>query len=136
MNFDGEIPRENFDDFLAAFYSLFQVLSGSAWELVMYDCMRAHKNGGITGFLFIIVFFLLSNYIILNLLIGAILSNMGQDTDETRLAVTTRNMLKKQSEQIRARSAQVPPHYGWCVYLIPASLFAVQCKFMCTKCDI
>ena len=48
----------------------------------MFDCMRAQSNGGMFGFLYIFVFFLISNYIILNLFIGAILANMGTDTDE------------------------------------------------------
>jgi len=54
----------------------------------MFDCMRANKNGGIVGMIFMLTFFLLSNYIILNLFIGAILSNMGTDTDDDRLGET------------------------------------------------
>jgi len=109
MNFqddDGK-PRGNFDDFLFAFYTLFQVLTGSAWELVMFDCMRAHKNGNVTGFLYILVFFLLSNYIILNLFIGAILANMGTDTDEDRVLETSRMKEEKLKSQKQARSAQI-----------------------------
>ena len=58
-----------------------QVLTGSAWELVLYDCMRANENAYL-GVPFILSFFVLSNYIILNLFIGAILGNMGTNSDD------------------------------------------------------
>ena len=101
MNFqdDDGRPRHNFDDFLYAFYTLFQVLTASAWELVMFDCMRAHKNGNVAGFLYIMVFFVLSNYIILNLFIGAILANMGNNTDSNRVLET----LQMKEVQLKAQ---------------------------------
>lgn len=103
-----ETPRQNFDDFLAAFYTLFQVLTGSAWEMVLFDCMHADRaEVQVTGFLFIMLFFLLSNYIILNLFIGAILANMGTDTDDDRLNETHKMKKKKTAAQLRARSAQI-----------------------------
>merc|ERR1719267_424509 len=52
-------------------------------------------------------FFLLSNYIILNLFIGAILANMGTDTDDDRTAETEKIKAEKIAAQIRARSAQI-----------------------------
>ena len=33
FDFDGEIPRENFDNFVMAFLALFQVYDGSMWLL-------------------------------------------------------------------------------------------------------
>jgi len=69
--------------------------------------MRATKNGGAFGLLFMMSFFLLSNYIILNLFIGAILSNMGTDTDDDRTAETEKMKDEKIAAQIRARSAQI-----------------------------
>jgi len=103
---DIEIPRENFDNFIMAFISLFQVLTGSAWELVLYDCMRANKNKYL-GSPFILSFFVLSNYIILNLFIGAILANMGTGTDEQRLEMTTRKKDDSIARQRLAREAQL-----------------------------
>jgi len=104
---DDGLPRANFDDFLYSFYALFQVLTGSAWELVMFDCMRCYKNGGVVGFLYILVFFLVSNYIILNLFIGAILSNMGTDDDTDRTLETKRMRANQVATQERARQAQI-----------------------------
>ena len=106
FNFDGEIPRENFDNFVMAFLTLFQVSTGSAWELVLYDCMRAQKNS-FWGVPFILSFFILSNYIVLNLFIGAILGNMSSFDDDKRLAFTTEKREKEALRQQLAREAQV-----------------------------
>ena len=59
------------------------------------------------GAIYIIFFFLLSNYIILNLFIGAILANMGTDTDDDRIMMTNKKKAEKMAAQLRARSAQV-----------------------------
>ena len=64
--------------------------------------MRAKENSYL-GVPFILSFFVLSNYIILNLFIGAILANMGTGTDEQRLELTT---TKKNSELNRQRLAR------------------------------
>ena len=101
-----EIPRENFDNFIMAFISLFQVLTGSAWELVLYDCMRANKNDYL-GVPFILSFFVLSNYIILNLFIGAILANMGTGDDDQRLCQTHKKKNAEIKEQLSARESQL-----------------------------
>ena len=103
-------PRQNFDNFLNAFYTLFQVLTGSAWENVLYDCMLASEYGAppvVVGWFYITFFFLLSNYIVLNLFIGAILSNMSTDTDIDRLNATQGMKEVKIKSQIRARCAQI-----------------------------
>ena len=73
----------------------------------MFDCMRAHKNGGGAGLVYMLSFFLLSNYIILNLFIGAILANMGTQDDDDRIAQTEKMKEEKIAAQLRARSAQI-----------------------------
>ena len=107
---DDEVPRENFDNFIMAFLGLFQVLSGSAWELVLYDCMRANKNKYL-GVPFMLSFFILSNYIILNLFIGAILANMSTGSDEERLEMTTKRREEAIDQQLRGREAQLFVNY-------------------------
>ena len=82
------------------------MLTGSAWELVLYDCMRASKNKYM-GAPFILSFFILSNYIILNLFIGAILANMGSGTDEERLQMTLDKKHGDLHIQRLAREAQL-----------------------------
>ena len=82
------------------------MLTGSAWELVLYDCMNASKNSAL-GVPYILSFFILCNYIVLNLFIGAILSNMSQGTDEDRLAITTAKKYKDIERQQNARESQL-----------------------------
>ena len=81
---------------------LIQVQTGSAWELVLYDCMRASANQAL-AVPFILSFFVLSNYIVLNLFIGAILANMGTGCDEERLQITTE---KRRTDNERTRMAR------------------------------
>ena len=68
--------------------------------------MRAHKNSYL-GVPFILSFFVLSNYIILNLFIGAILGNMGSFTDEDRYEMTTDTKLRDNQRQVFARESMI-----------------------------
>ena len=68
--------------------------------------MRASKNSSV-GAPFILIFFILCNYIVLNLFIGAILSIMSQGTDEERLEITIDKHAKDQERQEMARESQL-----------------------------
>ena len=99
-----------------------QVLTGSSWDLVLYDCMRAKENKTL-AIPFLLSFFILCYYIILNLFIGnghcphplcvnpsvfsgAILSNMSCHTDEERLQITHRKKKADTKRRNDARKAQ------------------------------
>jgi hypothetical protein len=41
LEFEGVVPRANFDSFVWAFVTIFQVLIGDNWQYVLYDCMRS-----------------------------------------------------------------------------------------------
>jgi len=66
--------RRHFDDFAHSFYSLFIVLTGSGWEEIMYNAMQSTENGAIAGPL-LLSYFIIQNYIVLNLFVGGISSN-------------------------------------------------------------
>ena len=83
-----------------------QVLTASGWELVLYDCMRASVNSHL-AIPFIFTFFLLSNYIIANLFIGAILASMSPLQDADRLAVTKEMRRHAEAHQRISRQAQL-----------------------------
>ena len=82
------------------------MLTGSSWELVLYDCMRASRNSTV-GAPFILSFFVLCNYIVLNLFIGAILSNMSSGTDAERLEITAKRKADAMRRQELARESQL-----------------------------
>ena len=82
------------------------MLTASAWELVLYDCMRATKND-LLAVPFILSFFILGFYIISNLFIGAILANMGSLDDRDRLQITKETAQKAEEVRRVAREAQL-----------------------------
>ena len=41
FNFNEESPNANFDTFPASFLTVFQILTGEDWNMVMYDGVRA-----------------------------------------------------------------------------------------------
>ena len=77
----GERMRVHFDHFVSGQLLLFHVMSGDTWE----DYMRTTwHNGGATGVLFIVIFFVYSVWVLLNLFTAVVLETFQLD-DETRL---------------------------------------------------
>lgn len=69
---NGVSPRNNFDSMLWALMTIFQVLLGDGWNLVMYDVMRSGNQGGALYFVFLV---LMGNIIMLNLFLAILLGN-------------------------------------------------------------
>eukprot|EP01048_Picozoa_sp_COSAG05_P003861 COSAG05_NODE_189_length_14633_cov_44.869134_4_plen_1996_part_00 len=75
------IPRANFDSFGEAFVTIFQMMTGEDWNVVMYDGIRT--AGPITAlYFFILVLF--GNYLILNLFLAILLGGFeaGAEDDD------------------------------------------------------
>eukprot|EP01049_Picozoa_sp_SAG25_P010899 SAG25_NODE_1248_length_3497_cov_2.088287_2_plen_540_part_00 len=72
------IPRANFDTFGTAFVTIFQMLSGEDWNVVMYDGIAAAGAGAFFYFLIVVV---LGSFMILNLFLTILLSGF-EDTDD------------------------------------------------------
>ena len=96
--------RRHFDDFPHAFYSLFVLLTGSGWEEIMYQAMMAKQNGAAAGPL-LLTFFIVQNYIVLNLFVGAILANMSNMEDEDKKVEMCDRRKEGLEKQIFAREA-------------------------------
>ena len=64
-------PRAHFDDIVTALITSFIVLATDGWNEVLYNGIRAR---GPVATIFFIVYFIISNYILLNLFIGILLS--------------------------------------------------------------
>lgn len=69
---DAERPRAHFDDLLWAFVTIFQVLTGENWNVVMYDAWRA---GDFTSTLYFVLLVVMGNFIVLNLFLAILLGN-------------------------------------------------------------
>jgi hypothetical protein len=75
------MPRENFDSFAEAMLTMFTVSTGEGWTDLLYNAMRLEP--WITP-AFFIVFFVLVNYVLLNLVIAVVLETLELGDDEKR----------------------------------------------------
>jgi hypothetical protein len=81
FNFDGDVPRANFDSFIFALFTVVQVLTFDAWNNPMLDGVRAVGWGGSVYFL---VWILLGSFVLLNLLLVIILDAYVEVAEEIK----------------------------------------------------
>lgn len=72
-------PRSNFDTFWQALLTVFQILTGEDWNVVMYDGIKAF--GGVGSFggvacIYFIILFICGNYILLNVFLAIAVDNL------------------------------------------------------------
>ncbi|KAJ1530607.1 hypothetical protein ONE63_005487 [Megalurothrips usitatus] len=72
-------PRSNFDSFWQSLLTVFQILTGEDWNVVMYDGIRAY--GGVASFgilacIYFIILFICGNYILLNVFLAIAVDNL------------------------------------------------------------
>lgn len=82
---DG-VPRHNFDTLVWAAVTVFQVLTGEDWNVVMYDGVRATSMWSTLYFVALIV---IGDFMILNLFVAILLSNFSNpktDDDDNEVA--------------------------------------------------
>jgi hypothetical protein len=68
----AESPRNNFDSFVNAIITIFIVLTGETWNLIMYDAYRYEKY---TALFFFISLIIIGQMILLNLFLAILLEN-------------------------------------------------------------
>ncbi|ESO91449.1 hypothetical protein LOTGIDRAFT_51275, partial [Lottia gigantea] len=105
FNFDDTQmkPRSNFDEFWQALLTVFQILTGEDWNVVMYDGIRAY--GGVGGFgvvvcLYFVVLFICGNYILLNVFLAIAVDNLADAQSLTEIEE------EKAEEKERTRSVR------------------------------
>ncbi|XP_024084384.1 muscle calcium channel subunit alpha-1 isoform X2 [Cimex lectularius] len=81
FNFDKskEKPRHNFDSFWQSLLTVFQILTGEDWNVVMYDGIRAYggvSSIGILACIYFIILFICGNYILLNVFLAIAVDNL------------------------------------------------------------
>merc|ERR1711970_836094 len=77
--------RATFDNFFQSCLTVFQILTGEDWNVVMYDGIEAY--GGIKGMgaiaaLYFIILFVTGNFILLNVFLAIAVDNLSTDEDE------------------------------------------------------
>ncbi|XP_030207718.1 calcium channel, voltage-dependent, P/Q type, alpha 1A subunit, b isoform X7 [Gadus morhua] len=107
FNFEGGTPPTNFDTFAAAIMTVFQILTGEDWNMVMYDGIKS--RGGVTdrGMVFSIFFIVLTlfgNYTLLNVFLAIAVDNLAnaqeltKDEEEQEEAANQKTALQKAKE--------------------------------------
>ncbi|TMW57631.1 hypothetical protein Poli38472_003556 [Pythium oligandrum] len=81
LSSDGETPRWNFDTFGRSFLTLLQVITADQWSSIAYDAVDA-DNFHWFMVPFLIIIFILGQYVLLNLFIAVILENFSISEEE------------------------------------------------------
>ncbi|XP_075678000.1 muscle calcium channel subunit alpha-1-like isoform X5 [Dermatophagoides pteronyssinus] len=121
FNFPEQKPRHNFDSFWQSLLTVFQILTGEDWNVVMYDGIKAYggvSKPGILACVYFIILFICGNYILLNVFLAIAVDNLAdaesltiekeddeeeEDEDEGIEVLTPEEMAKREIEQRRLR---------------------------------
>uniref|UniRef100_A0A8C6T4L3 Voltage-dependent P/Q-type calcium channel subunit alpha-1A n=1 Tax=Neogobius melanostomus TaxID=47308 RepID=A0A8C6T4L3_9GOBI len=106
FNFEKGTPSTNFDTFPAAIMTVFQILTGEDWNMVMYDGIQSQGgvNKGMAFSIFFIVLTLFGNYTLLNVFLAIAVDNLAnaqeltKDEQEEEEAATQKMALQKAKE--------------------------------------
>ncbi|XP_078006052.1 LOW QUALITY PROTEIN: voltage-dependent N-type calcium channel subunit alpha-1B [Phascolarctos cinereus] len=106
FNFRDETPNTNFDTFPAAILTVFQILTGEDWNVVMYHGIESQggvSKGMFSSFYFIILT-LFGNYTLLNVFLAIAVDNLAnaqeltKDEEELEEAANQKLALQKAKE--------------------------------------
>ncbi|XP_051570511.1 voltage-dependent P/Q-type calcium channel subunit alpha-1A [Myxocyprinus asiaticus] len=106
FNFDSGTPPTNFDTFPAAIMTVFQILTGEDWNMVMYDGIESQGGvkKGMVFSVFFIVLTLFGNYTLLNVFLAIAVDNLAnaqeltKDEQEEEQAANQKMALQKAKE--------------------------------------
>ena len=74
---DGRRVRQNFDTFVDAFLTVFQLLTLENWTDVLYNCMRSSVNN-LFSIVVLVLWIFMGNFVFLNLFLAILLDGFGQ----------------------------------------------------------
>uniref|UniRef100_A0A8C2JMJ3 Voltage-dependent P/Q-type calcium channel subunit alpha-1A n=1 Tax=Cyprinus carpio TaxID=7962 RepID=A0A8C2JMJ3_CYPCA len=106
FNFEQGTPPTNFDTFPAAIMTVFQILTGEDWNVVMYDGIKSQGgvDKGMIFSVFFIVLTLFGNYTLLNVFLAIAVDNLAnaqeltKDEQEEEEATSQKIALQKAKE--------------------------------------
>ncbi|XP_061840237.1 voltage-dependent P/Q-type calcium channel subunit alpha-1A-like isoform X2 [Nerophis lumbriciformis] len=107
FNFEDGTPPTNFDTFAAAIMTVFQILTGEDWNVVMYDGIESQggvNDKGMVFSIFFIVLTLFGNYTLLNVFLAIAVDNLAnaqeltKDEEEQEEAANQKTALQKAKE--------------------------------------
>jgi len=83
--FQNEESRSTFNSFSQSCLTVFQILTGEDWNVVMYDGIQAYggiKGMGAVAALYFIILFVAGNFILLNVFLAIAVDNLSTDDEE------------------------------------------------------
>ncbi|RWS16656.1 Voltage-dependent calcium channel type A subunit alpha-1-like protein [Dinothrombium tinctorium] len=86
FNFKDKTPPANFDSFVIALLTVFQILTGEDWNEVMYQAINSQggiDKGGMIYSLYFIVLVLFGNYTLLNVFLAIAVDNLANAQELT-----------------------------------------------------
>ncbi|XP_064604467.1 muscle calcium channel subunit alpha-1-like isoform X3 [Liolophura sinensis] len=103
FNFDSTVakPRSNFDTFWQSLLTVFQILTGEDWNVVMYNGINAYggvDSIGVLVLFYFVVLFICGNYILLNVFLAIAVDNLADAQSLTEIEK------EKEEEKERTRS--------------------------------
>nr|XP_006819159.1 PREDICTED: voltage-dependent P/Q-type calcium channel subunit alpha-1A-like [Saccoglossus kowalevskii] len=87
FNFPEGKPPHNFDTFPVALMTVFQILTGEDWNVVMYDGIRSQggvKKEGMIYSIYFIILVLFGNYTLLNVFLAIAVDNLANAQELTK----------------------------------------------------
>ena len=87
LDANGNLVHVTFDDIYNSFLGMYQILSSENWTVLMYDATQFNFQWDTAwyGGIFFVLWFVLANFIILNMFIAVIQENFDVTEDEKRL---------------------------------------------------
>ncbi|XP_049844102.1 muscle calcium channel subunit alpha-1-like isoform X6 [Schistocerca gregaria] len=93
--------RSNFDSFWQSLLTVFQVLTGEDWNMVMYNGIQAYNGVGSFGVLacvYFIILFICGNYILLNVFLAIAVDNLADAESLTAIEKEAEEEAEKQQK--------------------------------------
>uniref|UniRef100_H2YSW8 Voltage-dependent L-type calcium channel subunit alpha n=1 Tax=Ciona savignyi TaxID=51511 RepID=H2YSW8_CIOSA len=97
--------RSNFDTFLQALLTVFQILTGEDWNVVMYYGIRAYGGASSIGLItsiYFIILFVCGNYILLNVFLAIAVDNLA-DAESLNVAQKEKEEEQKRKKTLRLK---------------------------------
>ncbi|XP_062386882.1 voltage-dependent P/Q-type calcium channel subunit alpha-1A [Sardina pilchardus] len=112
FNFEAGTPPTNFDTFPAAIMTVFQILTGEDWNMVMYDGIESQGGvrKGMVFSVFFIVLTLFGNYTLLNVFLAIAVDNLANAQELTKDEQEEEKQASKKAALQKAKEvAEVSP---------------------------
>ena len=91
------LPRSNYDNLGVALLTSFQILTGEDWNIVMYTGMRAT---GDWVAIYFVIYYVIGNYMMLNLFIAVLLANRDLMPEESNESVAGSDEEEEEEEEL------------------------------------